>query len=385
MATLHDNLAGICCMQILKDLGPSGKGDFQQIFSKNIRRIGTSGWPLADFQLLDYDNNYTWAFEFKPPGQQKREYVTGLGQAYTYLNFADYSALIVPVMSNDRFSIADYLSKTSKLEVLSNSPVAIFAYDESRLLSGDPGSLSLIRSINNKRSEIPPNKKSEDSGGVFWTWWRDTSDTELYRLLELSDIHRGKSPDIYTDYVWPDFQKELANGKVCTWEGEPRRVNSGFSQHKQNYKIPLFRLGLIEQDSGDLTEEGYDLLKIGKIFKPNSAVFLDEIARIILTRGQHLELINQLENYQNSLARNAEELQSSKSFFGGFETWLDKQGLIPQRKPGRVTTGNKNSFIRDEPKLWNKLHLTNVKNDQYFERGYGIKFNISRITSLIRE
>ena len=380
MGALHDNLASSACSVILEDLRSSGQGKFRQIFSSDIRRVGFSGWPEPDFVLNDYSNQSNIALEFKPPKQSKREYVTGLGQAATYTHRFNYGGLIVPEFSDDGFEIADYLKEVSEQSEFTSVPICIFKYkNEDVLLNRIPGSLELIKPILNVRSGFVPSINSTKER-VFWAWWRDISHFEVYDLLLLSDKYKNQSADIYTSNVWPDFWALLSSRKTKDWEGKFRQINSAQKAHKQNYKIPLFHLGLINEASGELTESGYDLLKCGKINGPDSSSFKDEIAKRVLIDGRHLELIQYLIEYTQSTSKS--NMVSSSNYLKGFEEWLDHKGLIPKRKPSAVTTGAKNSFIRDEPKLWNKLDLLLTKNTNYFFKDKGFNIDLSKIIRL---
>jgi len=380
MGALHDNLASSACSVILEDLMDSGPGKFRQIFSSDVRRVGYTGWPEPDFVLNDYSNNSSIALEFKPPKQTKREYVTGLGQAAAYTYRFNYGGLIVPELSDDGFPIADYLKDVSAQPEFNYVPVCIFKYrNEDNLLNKIPNSLELIKPIYGVRSGFTPSS-SIGNERVFWAWWRDNSQYEIFDLLVLSDKYRSQSADIYTDFVWPEFWKMLSSSKTKDWEGNNRQITSSPSSHKQNYKIPLFHLGLISEASGELTEGGYDLLKVGKINGPNSSSFKDEIAKRVLIDGRHLELIQYLIEYTQTA--DALSLTSSQNYAKGFEGWLDKRGLIPKRKPGRTTTSAKNSFIRDEPKLWNKLGLLLTQGNKYFLADKGYNIDLSKIIRL---
>ena len=186
--------------------------------------------------------------------------------------------------------------------------------------------------------------------------------------------------DIYSDFVWPEFWKIIQRGKARDWEGVTRNIKSAEKSHKQNYKIPLFGLGLIESSSGELSNFGYDLHKIGKLYGPESMYFKDALAKRLLVEGKHLELIQLFIEFQDS----CEEayLSTSSNCFKAFENFLDLRGLIPKRKPGRRTTGKKNAFIRDEPKLWNKLGLLQFHGSQYFKADKGVKFNLNKLIKL---
>ena len=66
-----------------------------------------------------------------------------------------------------------------------------------------------------------------------------------------------------------------------------------------------------------------------------------------------------------------------------FETFLDDNNSIGSRKEGRTTTGKKESYIRDEIKLWNKLGLIKSNSSRYFVNGRGVEFNWLRITEIL--
>ena len=72
----------------------------------------------------------------------------------------------------------------------------------------------------------------------------------------------------------------------------------------------------------------------------------------------------------------------------GLENTLQNAGCIGPRKPaarkGNITA--KQSYIRDEPKLWNKLGLLEMKGKkQYFFSGEGYRFNWHIISDALVE
>jgi len=97
---------------IIKQQIRIGDPEFKQIFSSDIVRIGYWDWPRPDYVCFDERLNATYALEFKPPEQNKREYVTGLGQALSYLQHHTYSGLIIPFIADDGFKIAEYIRST---------------------------------------------------------------------------------------------------------------------------------------------------------------------------------------------------------------------------------------------------------------------------------
>lgn len=68
---------------------------------------------------------------------------------------------------------------------------------------------------------------------------------------------------------------------------------------------------------------------------------------------------------------------------------LDEQltslGMIGKRKPSAITTNAKASYVRDEPKIWNKFGLVKQRsaNRYFFERS-GYHFDWERITAILR-
>ena len=70
---------------------------------------GFADWPRPDIAFEDQTNNSSFAIEFKPPNHPKREYVTGLGQAITYLRGFEFSGLVIPRRAADGFDISTYL------------------------------------------------------------------------------------------------------------------------------------------------------------------------------------------------------------------------------------------------------------------------------------
>ena len=122
------------------------------------------------------------------------------------------------------------------------------------------------------------------------------------------------------------------------------------------------------------------MLEIGKKFGPDSKRFIDKLAYLVLVNGRHLDLINLVDKFQKLTTVS----QTSEEHTVALETFLSDNGCIGKRKPTAVKTGAKNSYMRDEMKLWNKFGLlyTNNKRSYFFpEEGY--KFNWERITDVL--
>lgn len=379
MGANHDILAEKAGRAILHKITKRESG-WAQIFSTNIGKAGDFAWPRPDYVCYDADLNHSLAFEFKPPNQSKREYLTGLGQTLSYLNKHHYSGIILPSVV-EGFKMAEHLCSILSLDVFAKHHIAVIGYDE-RTLDHDPlNSIELFKAIEDIRTgEIIKLEINE----TYWCWWRDISHSEVFQLLFLLDQNSGFIGDIYSNHVWPQFWKLMLSGNTKTWEGIPReKTDSEASRksEKQNYKIPLFQLGLIEPSEGRLTVEGYKLLSIGKIFGTDSSIYLDYLTKLVLIEGKHLVLIQDLENFKE--CADSSVFANQESFRVGFENYLCENNSIGPRKEGRRTTGNKKSYIRDEFKLWNKLGLLKYSGSRYFTPNKGIEFNWSRITEIL--
>ena len=379
MGANHDLLADKAGRAIISKI-VNRVDDWGQIFSDNINKAGDFGWPRPDYVCYDYDLNHSLAFEFKPANHSKREYLTGLGQTLSYLEKHHYSGLILPSVV-EGFNIAQHISNILSLDVFARHHISVIGYNERTLESNPSESIQLYKAITDERTgEIITNELSQ----TYWCWWRDISHYEIFTLLTILDKHSNKTGDIYTQYAWPEFWALMVAGETRTWEGEGRVKTDtarNRASEKQNYKIPLFQLGLIEPSEGRLTVEGYKLISVGKIYGLESSLYLDYLTKLVLIEGKHLILIQDLEEFKNIAS--ATSLSSQDQFRIDFEQYLNDNNSIGRRKPGRTTTGNKISYIRDEFKLWNKLNLIKSTGRRYFINGRGIEFNWSRITEIL--
>lgn len=379
MGANHDILADKAGRAIIHKI-VNRVDNWGQIFSGNLNKVGDFSWPRPDYVCYDYDLSQSLAFEFKPPNHPKREYLTGLGQTLSYLEKHHYSGIILPT-TVEGYNIAQHLTNVLSLDVFARHYITVIGYDE-RTLESDPlNSIQLFKTIGHERTgEII----SSDISQTYWCWWRDISHFEVFQLLCLLDNYSVHTGDIYSTLAWPEFWRLMVAGQTRNWEGTGRvKTDSERNRNseKQNYKIPLFQLGLIEPSEGRLTAVGYKLISIGKIYGIDSSIFIDYLTKLVLIEGKHLILIQDLEEYKNTASE--ESLSNSTQFRKDFETYLDENNSIGARKEGRRTTGNKESYIRDELKLWNKLGLLKNNGTRYFVEGRGIEFNWSRITDIL--
>ncbi len=348
---------------------------YKQVFSPNLIRVGDWDWPRPDYVCYDETLGVTYALEFKPPFQSKREYLTGLGQSLSYLRKHAYSGLIVPNVADDGFRIADFICDVLKSSEFVNIPTSLYAYNYAEQ------SIKILKQISQTR-EVTSLQKQKPEIQTFWCWWRDMSHYELYDLLYLSFIYSEADGDIYSDHIYPYFYNMMINKQTRQWDGTPR--NKLYSERskkaeKQNYNIPLVQLELWTRGEGRLTDLGYKLLDIGKKYRPESKKFIDCLAYLVLVNGKHLDLINWVNRFQKNMIVPAK----ASDYAVALEKYLSENGCIGKRKPGAVTTGAKNSYMRDEMKLWNKFGFVIAHNGSYFFPNKGYIFDWERISEVL--
>ncbi len=128
MGELHDASATLYGDTILSKIRADDPA-FRQVFSTSLVRTGDWDWPRPDYVCFDEELKASYALEFKPPFQSKREYLTGLGQSLAYLQKHTYSGLIVPYRADDGFRIAEFISDTLHSPEFSNVATSLYAYN----------------------------------------------------------------------------------------------------------------------------------------------------------------------------------------------------------------------------------------------------------------
>lgn len=371
MAQTHDIAAEHCGNFILSQIR-ADNSSYRQIFSNSLHRIGDFRWPRPDYVCFDEEKKISYALEFKPLMQSKREYVCGLGQSITYLQHHNYSGLIIPEYADDGFPIADFMLDVFNSEPLLNSYVSLFSYNQNL-------DVSIRRGISRERTDVVNIGDIENK--TFWCWWRDMSHYELLALLELSFKYYKETGDIYTNFIYPEFVSMYRKGQCLTFEGQPRKTptEKSIKSFKQNYRIPFEQLGLWTSKEGRLSDLGMRLLTIGVKYGAESKNFRDAIAYLLLTVGKHLDLIHIVSDIQDKF----DIPKTSEEFKVLLDKELSERGMIGKRKPTAVTTNAKGSYIRDEFKLWNKFGLIKGNSSRYFEPYVGLSFDWGRITELL--
>jgi hypothetical protein len=350
--------------------GQAGNWAVSRLSDKSTLWQGVAYWPRPDVAFEDKSTKATLALEFKPPNQTKREYITGLGQMITYLADFEFAGLVVPEKSDDGFSIAKYLKDVIASD-LKDLPVVLFSYDKS------VSNLSVLHKL--KPRVVPlAAAPAGTRPRAFWAYWRELSNFDLYEILRIIDLSDTPSFDVSFGQFWKEF---ASKGKARTWEGalrKKKKLNApSQTAERLNVFLAMRHAGLLGPD-GRLTSEGLELLRVGKVYGPDSVAFMNLLTRLILIEGRHLDLIFWVE--ERTRVIKSIDKQSSNEYVSALDKELVARGVIPPQK----TDAKKAHFIRDEPKLWNKLGL--LKRDgstQYFHNGYGFVFDWRKIISVI--
>jgi hypothetical protein len=327
---------------------------------------GVVDWPRPDQAFQDTSTGSSVAIEFKPPGHAKGEYVRGVGQIVTYLDTFEAAAIVVPRLASDGFPISDYLSDLLQKPFANALPVGLLDY------TTDPALVRTRIPVRPRAGSVPPIPTGKRK--VFWAYWRDLSQYDLFDILQRMDA--GHTYDRAFEYFW---RTRRAKGKARTWEGNNRKANAAgtpFAKSEHiNTELSLRHAGLIDS-TGRLTEDGIDMVRVGKVYGPESVAFRYRMGYQVLVIGRHLELLFWVNEAQAQLSRR--DRGTSKKFYRALDDRLIAEGIITPAR-GRA----KPTFLRDEPKLWNKLGLlVRTPGGQYVFRGEGFRFEWRTIVDM---
>lgn len=369
MSFEHNQMAHAASRALLESLrgGAADWAPTDRLTATSTYWQGVVDWPRPDQAFQDSTTGASLAVEFKPPGHSKAEYVRGLGQSVTYLEKFEMASLVMPQLATDGFPIADFVAELLRSTFSVALPIGLLDY------STDPEVLRTVVPVRRRTDEPPPIPRG--SRKVFWAYWRDLSQFDLFALLHRMD---QRSSPFSTAFHW-FWKQRRAKGRALTWEGKARKANPVGSRFEKSEKIntelSLRHSGLIDS-SGRLTEEALDLLRLGKVYGPASAAFRFQLGHVVLTMGRHLELIFWVADAQATMSDQAK--RSSQEFLSNLDSALEEAGIIGTDRPGAKPT-----FLRDEPKRWNKLGLlSRSTGDRYFFPGEGFRFDWRTITAM---
>lgn len=335
-----------------------------------LRRIASWAAPCVDYAYQDTESGKTISILFH---KEYDELCEIKANAIKALNAFD--AVMVCFLSR-YMDLSNMLIVALEEGGLDSLPIGVMVYDYS-------GATVTLRNFAYP-STVAKNRTLKEQKS-YWCWWRDSSHFEVATLLRLSQKYSNEEGDIYTNKVYPEFFDLMISGETKKWDGSPREKTfsqSSFKAEKQNYKIPMCQLGLWEVDTGHITEKGLTLLSIADKYGDDSCEYFNSLAKLILIDGKHLDLVKDLDDFQK---KNPEIIpETSSDFFVLFDDFMMQKNSIGTRKPSAVKTGAKKAYVRDEPKLWNKLGIIKMQSSSRYFRPYqGIVFDWERINEII--
>lgn len=339
-------------------------------FSSYMRRIATWAMSFVNYAYQDVESGKTVAILFFNEYADEDVYKSRVIETVNKFN------AVIAAFDMRHIEEGNFFKDSLSANRLLSLPIGIILYDDS-------GNIITIQKFILPKNQVTVRTAKEQKS--YWCWWRDGSHYEVADLLELSFKYDNEDGDIYTGKVYPEFFNMMIEGKTKKWDGNPREKSysmASFKAEKQNYKIPMCQLGLWDVETGHITDKGLMLLDVIRTYGSESKEYFDCLAKLILVDGKHLDLVKDLEEFQKSNPAIIPE--TSSEFFILFDEYMMKKNSIGTRKPTAVKTGAKKAYVRDEPKLWNKLGIIKMQSAaRYFKPFVGIEFDWGRINEIL--
>jgi len=275
---------------VMRDLAVKGQNPWARVFGTGIVITSSSDWPEPDFVFNNPPSGTTYGFEFKPPGQERREYLTGLGQTLGYLKRFDQAVLVVPEEA-EGFKIGTYLA-----ELAQGIPLQIGLVSYS---GDDIGNLQLIHEPPTRPAG--PLQRRAALSSTFWAFWMDQSIHEFYLMLKTAYEMKARSGDI-RESVFAKVFDLMKKGKTQANDGKLRALgpNLKFSSWFLNYHLSFEHCELWGSD-GKLTLRGVRLFQIAETYGWDSEQFRASVAKAFFEMGRHLVLMKYIWNIQLQL------------------------------------------------------------------------------------
>lgn len=387
-------------------------------------------FPVPDSTIVDEDNNYSIAIEFKSTLENKRGALTALGQAIAYTQDYSMAYLVIPNKING-YDLEKFMCDLFTLrEINKKLPVGLIVYDVNTNLP------ALKFEIETTIAPVTLSKFD----GTYWATFRDSYPDSVWRILDIAYLteeqaDRKKSiwDKFYYDYLLPipnefwvesDLAEWFSYSKTYLWDGSPQIIGetsvkklqkdvddgtitlptakstigkryfydkSGdvpYNQLQKNIFNFINNLNLLD-DFFYLTDTGLELHKIGKLYGSTSHVFKNKLAKVVLIEGKHLDLIIEISNLQKKIIR---DIKSGTSTVPPSST--ERQFVLNEigndfynngklkTNPSRTTTGSR-KFLTSEFQLWGSLGLIEKISTSYYVDGVGFNFNWDKITDIL--
>jgi hypothetical protein len=349
----------------MRDLAVRGEAPWARIFGSAIVITSSSDWPEPDFVFSDPSSKTAFGFEFKPPGQVRREYLTGLGQTLSYLKRFEQALLIVPEEA-EGLKIATYIEELTDGLPL---PIGIVSYDRD-----DIGNLRLIHAP--PAQPVGPLQGKASLRDTFWAFWMDQSINEFYLMLRTAYQMRTRKGDI-RERVFTKVFYLMKNGKTYANDGNPRKLGATlkFSSWFLNYRLSYEHCELWGAD-GKLTLRGVRLYQIAETYGWDSEQFRSAIAKAFLEMGRHLVLMKYIWDIQMELIDQKIVHNSTKNYLNLMRDKLVARGF---GKPRGVL-----KEISKMMSLWGGgFRILNRFGRGYYLQGFGLVPNWPKVSEIM--
>lgn len=378
MGQLHDAIADTISSYFIS----------KEIFGKRYLATNVPLYPRPDFVLLSRSKepNYDLAFEVKPPHADKREYMTGLGQSISYLQYYPVSYLIIPDEVIDGFSIPSFMA--ANIQTAQLSSIGLITYDISNFAPNIE-----IQALPQKNTP----KKISHRHSRPWLFWMDTSIEEIAKILILIACNPESSLDEIKQKIWLEVLS-------IRYENSTRPQS-----YILNYSLFLSSLELWDGE-GKLTVIGNRLKEISTQYDYNSIEFKNALHYLILTKGGYLRLLKLVQKFQDEakfdrkgsaptldkeIKKLRKECESDKSedlecivekFESEGKEWLRLLACQALREGyGKDLSQVLDDISRRFSPYFHKYLDTGFLHDRKYLRGKGYSINWSRIISLIEK
>jgi hypothetical protein len=224
---------------------------------------------------------------------------------------------------------------------------------------------------------------------VFWA--PTMGETFGWKNKQLHDgtPYPGK-PIIKGDKIRSAFLRKVQSGELSRIDAEKlfseylNEMGGNSPMYRVIYKNNFMTLDHLQLWDGSyfLTESGIKLYEIGRYHGPNSSLFIDTFARLMLNIGEHYQLITDLDNFTKR-----KDFQNSDEAIYAFVNYYANKNLI--RFNNESKTGGKGGTkpMKYEILIWKKLGLLERKSENSdnngWVKGHGFLFNHHRINLLL--
>ena len=177
-----------------------------------------------------------------------------------------------------------------------------------------------------------------------------------------------------------------AERAMAEWLFQPGSEGNRYRVVYKNSMMLLDHLDLWDSNYR-LTDDGMDLFLTGKKYGPNSMMFIDLFARLMLINGSHHRLIMDLCEFTSG-----QEFENHKNALSAFVEHYSRLGYIRYNEGRATERKGGTDQLKYELLLWGKLGLLDKYGGRLsgvdggksgWKKGYGFCFNHRRIEDLL--